>query len=145
MGLFGKDRYIDRPVIVREKETEFVDRNVTQNVTVTEIRAPTAESARLLKDLEAEAQQRLLDRIRLTDNGFECVIHTHIDSMNDETVYLAQYKLNGRTGKTEHREYGVHTGMTEARLEHFERLRDAVATDLAAQILAPAFNAAIRG
>lgn len=141
MGLFGKDRYIDRPVVVREKETktEFIEKSVNKTVEIHEHRAPTADTARLLKELEETALQKLVDRVRLSDNGFECVIHAFIDAMNDETVYIVRYQMNGRKGELEHREPGRQND-PGSKMDVFARLRDKLAVDVAAKILASAFN-----
>lgn len=68
-----------------------------RSVTVhrTEQRAPTDESVRLLKEFEAEAREKVVESLRLTNNTVEAVIHRHDDPMNMQTHFCIFYKVNG--------------------------------------------------
>lgn len=106
------------------------------SVSVTEQRAPTDESVKMLREMEEAVQKRLLDAVRVNDSGFEAVIHVNKNPYNDTTDLLAVFSLNGRKQTATYRaERGCTT--QEAAIG----LRDAVAQQIA-NAIAPAFAAA---
>lgn len=97
--------------------------------------APTAaDSARLYGELKDKAEKSVTEVIRVGDTQFECVVHVWHDHMNDERIFRAVYSVNGRKLETT-----IAARPSEDRRLTFDRLRDAVAKDMAAQILSAAF------
>jgi hypothetical protein len=96
------------------------------SVSVTEKRAPTEESVRLLREMEARAKDEVLQTIRLESNTFKGVLHKMEDYINGQTVYRVVFDFNGkRVTVTEPIEYWE-------TLETFvPRLRDLIAKELA--------------
>ncbi|UIF90933.1 hypothetical protein [Cupriavidus sp. UYPR2.512] len=104
------------------------------SVNVTERRAPTDESVRLLREMEQTAEKRITDSVRVKDQQFECVIHEMPDFINDRTRYGAVFMLNGVRMTAEYRGERMDT-----REQIAIGIRDAVATKIA-NAIAPAFN-----
>lgn len=119
-------------------------RNVTESVTkrveVTEKRAPTDESVRLLREMEAEAQKRIVATTRVADMGIECVVHQMEDCLNYQTNFLIVYSLNGN----KHRVNFDYEHRSESRFERMDNvvngLADALAKSMAANLLQRAFR-----
>lgn len=110
-------------------------------VNVTEKRAPTDESVRLLKEMEEAARNKVLETIVVADTSFECKIHKMVDPINDQDVYNVVFSL----GKQKRR--------TEVRVDKYRKLtpqevavaiRDAVAVDISNHLLATAFQKGIQ-
>lgn len=110
------------------------------NVTITEKRAPTDESVRLLKEMEEAARNKVLETIVVADTSFECKIHKMVDPINDQDVYNVVFSL----GKQKRR--------TEVRVDKYRKLtpqevavaiRDAVAVDISNHLLSTAFQKGI--
>lgn len=106
----------------------------SQYVTVTEKRAPTDESVRLLKEMEGEARNKLIESVRVTGSNFEMVVHFEKDFASDENVYRAITAINGTRVVLEHR-----AGRGDSPREAVCSLREALATEIAQRILEPAF------
>lgn len=109
-------------------------------VNVTEKRAPTDESVRLLKEMEEAARNKVLETIVVADTSFECKIHKMVDPINDQDVYNVVFSL----GKQKRR--------TEVRVDKYRKLtpqevavaiRDAVAVDISNHLLATTFQRGI--
>lgn len=64
-------------------------------VSVVENRAPTDESVRLLKEMEAKAREQVVESMRLTNNTVEAVIHRYDDYMTTRTKFCIHYSING--------------------------------------------------
>lgn len=111
-------------------------RSVSHHHTVTEKRAPTDESVRLLREMESAAEAQVLEAIRLTDNGFECVVHAMRDGPTDDTVLRAIFSLNGKRLTADAR------GWDKRAPELVEMLIDAIAAKVATEIVRPAIKAA---
>lgn len=110
-------------------------------VNVTEKRAPTDESVRLLKEMEEAARNKVLETIVVADTSFECKIHKMVDPINDHDVYTVVFSLGGQKRRT------------EARIDRYKKLtpyevaviiRDAVAVDISNHLLATAFQKGIK-
>ena len=67
-----------------------------RNTYVTEQRAPTDDSVKLLKEMEAEAKQKIIDSIVVNNTEFECSIVSWHDGLNDKIDYAISYRLNGK-------------------------------------------------
>jgi hypothetical protein len=105
------------------------EHRTSTSVHVTEKRAPTDESVRLLAEMEAAAQAKVKAAIRVTDTRFECVVHVSNDFMNDQTLLAAVFSLNG------HR-LEARTHIRNDRTENgIEKLVKEVATVIACEIL----------
>lgn len=124
MALFGRDRVT---LVPYER-----DSHTTVHKTVTEQRAPTDESVRLLREMENAAERKLLSSVRVTDTAFECVVHQWVNNANGYShVWRAIFSLNGRN----------HTASFEMPADRVDAevwvpgLRDAIAKEIASQIL----------
>lgn len=66
-----------------------------EHTTITEYRAPTDASVHLLGEMERAAERKVIDAVRVTDTPVECVIHVREDFMNQQTTYMAVFKVGG--------------------------------------------------
>lgn len=68
-----------------------------QHVSVhhTEKRAPTDESVRLLREMEAAAKAQVVESLRLTSASVEAVAHRYENNMDMRTFVVIHYKVNG--------------------------------------------------
>ena len=80
-----------------ETRTEYVTK------TVHEHRAPTDASVKLLREMEQAAEAKVVNAVRVGNTSFECVVHREVDNMNDQAVFRAVFKLNGKRDTAEHR------------------------------------------
>lgn len=94
MGLFGKDRVVPLPV-----GPSRVD--VHTDIDVTIKRAPTDESVKLLREMEAAAKAEVLETVRVSDGVFDGVVHFYKDGMNAQDVWECVFKINGQKLKAE--------------------------------------------
>jgi hypothetical protein len=69
---------------------------VPGHVTVTEKRAPTDESVRLLREMEDKAEQQVVEAVKVGDAVFECVVHMIREPMSLDTICRAIFSLNGK-------------------------------------------------
>lgn len=105
--------------------------------TVVEKRAPTDESVRLLKDFEAEAKGKVLDSIRLTENGFECIVHQYVELVNDQQIFIAIFNLNGKKMDAEYRIQRFECRGQEWHRKVADGLLKAISEKIATQALQP--------
>lgn len=114
---------------------------VTANVHVTEQRAPTDESVRLLREMEDRAQASILSATRVQDLGIDCVIHKQRDMLNDRTQYAIVYSLNGKKHRVNHDfQHGLSESAPESVRRLCDELRAALAAHMAAHLLAGVFK-----
>lgn len=66
-----------------------------EHTTITEHRAPTDDSVRLLAEMQRAAERKVIEAVRVTDTPVECVIHVREDFMNQKTTYMAVFKVGG--------------------------------------------------
>jgi hypothetical protein len=66
------------------------------SVDITEKRAPTDESVRLLRDMERAAEKRVTEAIRLDGNVFKGALHRQDDGLSDRTLWRAIFDLNSK-------------------------------------------------
>lgn len=104
-------------------------------VTVHEHRAPTDESVRILRDLEAAAREKITTAIRLENSPIDAVIHGHIDALSQRRQYLVLIRINGKSVEVR-REFNMLTPAEEIA----EGLLAAVSERIAALLLADAFR-----
>lgn len=116
------DRYLfESPSSVRE-------------VNITEKRAPTDDSVRLLKEMEAAVMAKMVASVNVANTHFECVVHGMIDHLNDKVDFVAVFKVNGH--KMEART-SVRSGTPIE--EVAVKVRDSVAIEVA-NLIAPLFD-----
>lgn len=131
----------------RDPQVYLLPRDPTvhrSEVTITEKRAPTDESVRLLREMEAKAQAEVLKAVSITDNGFDCVIHQFRDHLSDLMRWRAVFKLNGKQMTAD-----IETDPREdfgggANLQAMMKLRDEMAKVIAAEVLHDGFVAFMR-
>lgn len=106
------------------------------NVTITEKRAPTDESVRLLNEMEQAARNKVVETTIVKDTHFECKIHKSVDALSMQDVYGVIYSLNGRQQTTEVR-VDRHEKLDPYQLA--EHIRNHVANDISNHLLQKAF------
>lgn len=111
--------------------------DVHHHTTVKEVRAPTDESVRLLKEMEQKAEEKVLKAMRLESNGFKAVIQKqHALEVGDD-VYVVVYELNG----VRHTVKVHYDGLQSTRGIHWTQIvLDELSEDIARNILQQALN-----
>lgn len=71
----------------------------TSNTYITEKRAPTDESVRLLREMESKAKDEVIKAVKLPSNEFTGVVHLMRDAMSCNTNVAVLFKLNGKEHK----------------------------------------------
>ncbi len=104
----------------------------TSHSYVTEKRAPTDESVRLLKEMEAEAKQKIIDSITISNTEFECNVQSVIEPLNDETVYYVSYRMNGKKGGLK---VPIKNWQRPSDIEVMIMVRDELAKDIASNMI----------
>jgi len=117
-------------VFPTQRTTEYVTREVHEH------RAPTDDSVKLLREMEAKAQEQIVKAIHVGDTTFECVVHLMRFPADDSTLYRAVYSLNGKKMTTDYRDQEWRTDEREA----LTKLRDEMAKDIATAVLLPALQ-----
>lgn len=118
--------------------------NPTQYVTkeVIEHRAPTDESVKLLREMEAAAQAEVIKALKIEGNGFTA----HVEMLQDfAQPYLliarAVYDLNGTRHVVKVDVPHNDADGFDAERKLFTKLRDQIAEQIATEALMPAFAA----
>ena len=107
-------------------------RSLSADVSVTEKRAPTDESVRLLREMEQKAENEVLKAIRLEGNDFKGVMHQAYDPMTDDDRYAVIFEMNGKRYKA------YESRRRDDPMEKFiPRLHNAVAMEVARAIIIP--------
>ena len=107
-------------------------------VTVTEKRATTDDSVRLLKELEEKAREKIIDSFAVKDTHFECKIFQEKDCLTLDTKFVVIYSMNGKKRT-------VNVRVEEGAIENtYKKLLSAVANDIAHAMLADAFEKAMK-
>lgn len=117
---------------------------VTRTVNVHEHRAPTDESVKLLREMEAKAEAEVLKAVSVESNGFTCVVHQSLDVMSDKVRWRAIFKLNGKPMTANTESDPRHERHMQDRLDQFAKLRDEMAKVIATEVLSDAFVALMR-
>lgn len=107
------------------------------HVTVTEKRAPTDDSARLLSELEKAARDKITASVRLENTLIDGVIHQMRDHIHAQTDYRIQVKINGKQSEIRRTITGEKTQDQTAEILH-----RAVADHIASLLLIDAFKSA---
>lgn len=81
-----------------------VTERVTQEINITERRAPTEESVRMLREMEAAARAAIVASVRVENCAVDAVLHRQEDHLNDTTMFACIYNINGqkRTVRYDH-------------------------------------------
>lgn len=106
------------------------------NVNVTEKRAPTDESVRLLKEMEAEARKKITETTVVSNTEFTCKLHKYHDPANCADNYAVIYTLNGQQRRLDIM-VEIYKMMTPEQVACL--IRDEVAVDIANKMLTTAF------
>jgi hypothetical protein len=105
---------------------------------VTEKRAPTDESVRLLREMESKAKEEVIKSISLPSNEFSGVVHLMRDYLSCKTKVVVLFKLNGKDHK-------VPISLDDFKDDNLEKRMRKVLNDvsdyLAANILQKVFDA----
>lgn len=130
MGLFAKDRLVPVPV-----GPSRVD--VHTDIDVTVKRAPTDESVKLLREMEAAAKAEVLKTVRVSDGVFDGVVHHFKDGLNAQDVWHCVFKVNGQRMEAEVRRFWHTKGRyePEALAEIYQELADEVGRVMAREAL----------
>lgn len=75
--------------------------HLSVNARITEKRAPTDESVRLLREMESAARSEVDRAIRLESNNFKAVLWVARDVMTDDTIFRVHFDWNGEACKAE--------------------------------------------
>lgn len=105
---------------------------------VTEKRAPTDESIRLLREMENKAKEEVIKSISLPSNEFSGVVHLMRDHLSCQTNVVVLFKLNGKDHKVPISLYDFKDDSLEKRME---KVLNDVSDYLSASILQNVFEA----
>ena len=104
--------------------------HIRAEITVTEKRAPTDDSVRLLREMEDKAKAEVIKAVAINDNLFNGVIHTMFDALSYRTTVRLVYSMNGKKLTTDY-----HIDDSRSLDDSITGLIDAVARDIAIEIL----------
>src|SRR6185369_4164674 len=121
----GEPTMFDRVTVVAGRpRTEYVTREVHEH------RAPTDDSVKLLREMEAKAREQVIQAVHVGDTTFECVCHMQKNHTDGSTTLMAIFSLNGKKMTAEFNEQ-------EWRSDKFkmvEGLRAAVADKISREV-----------
>lgn len=113
--------------------------HIRAEITVTEKRAPTDDSVRLLREMEAKAKAEVIKAVAINDNLFNGVIHTMFDALSHRTTVRLVYSMNGKKLTTDY-----HIDDSRSLDDSIAGLIDAVARDIAIEILRKPISEAMK-
>lgn len=108
----------------------------TINVDVTEKRAPTDESVKLLREMEQRAQEQVLKAISVNNTEVEGVLHMMRNPLSCTYLFRFLYQINGKRMTTD---YEVNE-FELPKYKWIDCLINAVAVDIAREILLKPFS-----
>lgn len=108
----------------------------TVNVDVTEKRAPTDESVKLLREMEQKAQEQVLKAISINNTEVEGVLHMMRNQLSCTYMFRFLYQINGKKMTTD---YEVNE-FELPKYKWIDGLINAVAVDIAREILTTPFS-----
>ena len=100
------------------------------NFNVTEKRAPTDESVRLLREMEKEALNKIIKNIDLSNNQFYARLLVFEDPLNFNSKGKVLFSLNGKT-----HELNVSFGFLESKEDMIKMCYEELAKYIAREIL----------
>jgi RNA 3'-terminal phosphate cyclase len=109
------------------------------SATVTENRAPTDESVRLLKEMEEKARDNIIESISVRDSQVECQILKERDFMSAGMRYTVVYSINGKKSAVKFLADDLEMPKSVA-----EKLTEMVCFDIAKKMLVDAFAKVIK-
>lgn len=109
-----------------------------QYVSVTEKRAPTDESVKILREAEDRAQKAIVESTHVDNCPIDAVLHKQFDVLSDSTKYACIFKINGKKHRVdyEHRPKGC-LSANEDKLSVAMGVRDAIAQEIANVLMEP--------
>lgn len=107
---------------------------------VTEKKAPTDESVRLLREMESAARAEVIKSVSTVDNSINAVVHFMREHLSCEDRFKVIYSINGKQITTDYRANDWHS-----KVHTVDALIEAVATDIAKHILAKPLGDLMRG
>ena len=110
----------------------------TPHSTVTEKRAPTDESVRLLREMEAAASASIVKSIQIVDNSVNCSMHIRENFLSGTKDMIVVYSINGKR-----REFNF-SHRDESRNELIRSLIQKFGEHLAVTMLEKPFNEALK-
>ena len=105
--------------------------------TVTEKRAPTDDSIRLVREFEQKAEDRWTNSMRLDSTVMDGIIHSYHDSLRCQMVYAIIININGKNIRVDH---SISTMSFKTVEENIGDLITAVSSRLACELVAPSFS-----
>lgn len=108
--------------------TEYVTREVHEH------RAPTDDSVKLLREMEAKAQEQVVQAVHVGNANFECVVHAQQNFMDGTATLRAIFSLNGKKMIAEFTEQEWRCD----KIKMVEGLRLALADKISMEVLGPA-------
>lgn len=106
-----------------------------QSVTVTERRAPTDESVRLLREMERAAQEKVSQAIRLENSPIDCVVHVQDNLISNDRDYCVFVKINGKRIEAR-KSFHMDASQDEVAIGLLEAVSSAIASNLLARAFA---------
>ena len=115
----------------------YTARRVTERtmVNITEQRAATDESVRLLKEMQQKAEAALLATTYVETNGLKATVQCFIHHFDNTRKAVAQINLNGHRIKVEHVKPLPESKGGERGLQFVTELRDKIATAIANEVM----------
>lgn len=108
----------------------------TVNVNITEKRAPTDESVKLLREMEQKAQEQVLKAISINNTEVEGVLYMMRNVLSCTYTFRFLYQINGKKMTTD---YEVNE-FELSKYKWIDGLINAIATDIAREILLKPFS-----
>lgn len=109
-----------------------------QHVTVTEHRAPTDESVKILRDAEDRAQKAIVKSTRVENCPIDAVLHQSYDARNDSKIFACVFSINGKKHRADYEHRPKFTDSAEEdRLACALGVRDAIAKEIATVLMEP--------
>lgn len=102
--------------------------------TVTEKRAPTDESVKLLREMEQSARDSVTKALRLTNNTFDGVLHVETDQMSDTIMMRVTFDLNGKRIEVDHSKPRGLKGRDD-KMKLLSELHEKISNKVASEIL----------
>lgn len=106
------------------------------SVNVTEKRAPTDDSVRLLKEMEEAARKKITETTTVHNTEFTCKLHKYYDALNAADKYAVIYTLNGKQSRLDI-DVELYKMLSPEQTACF--IRDQVAVDIANKMIHTAF------
>lgn len=113
-------------------KTEYVTREVHEH------KAPTDESVKLLREMEAKAREQVIASISLDNNKLTGVVKVHFDPCKDAYIATAVVDINGKrlTASVErHTHHGMPTHSVDGVKQLLAELRGALAIEIAREAI----------